>query len=102
MKMIINRKMYNTDTAQKKGCWGNELSITELGHCTEILYQKKTGEFFLFGEGGPLSKYAKPSGNSSWRSGSDITPLTIEDAKEWAEGHLTADAYEELFGSVAE
>ena len=48
------------------------------------MYKKKTGEFFIYGEGGANSKYAKKTGNTSWGS-SDIISLTIEEAKKWFE-----------------
>lgn len=103
MKKIINAKMYNTDTAKELGAWGkgNNTSLFDFTHCAETLYQKTTGEYFLFGEGGPLSKYAEHCGCGS-TDGSKIIPLSIERARDWAEEHISADAYVALFGSVPE
>lgn len=102
MKKIINGKKYNTETAKELGYWENEYSISDFRYCTETLYKKRTGEFFLYGEGGAMTGYAKRCEDDSWCGGEDITPLTLEGAKKWAERHLTADKYIEIFGEVEE
>lgn len=102
MKKIINGKLYNTDTARLVGEWSNAGGWQDLGHLEETLYQKKTGEFFLHGEGGPASKYAEQTGQNSWTGGEKIIPLSYETARQWAEDHLTADQYQAVFGEVAE
>lgn len=99
LKKIINRKLYNTGTARKVGCWDN--SITDrLYRVTETLYQKQRGEFFLHGEGGPGSKYAKSTGEGSWADGEKIIPLSYDAAQAWAEEHLDADTYQAVFGQI--
>lgn len=97
MKKIINGKRYDTETAGLIGEWGNGLSHSDFNRCEESLYKKRTGEYFLYGKGGAMTKYSKPTGQNSWSGGEDINSLTIEDAKEWAEKHLTADEYEAEF-----
>jgi predicted DNA binding CopG/RHH family protein len=67
----------------------------------ETLYQKRSGEFFLYGLGGPASKYAEYNGNG-WEMGEKIMPMTVSEAKEWAEKNLDADEYETIFGDVSE
>lgn len=101
MKKIINGKKYDTATAQLIGedSWGGGKS--DFHWTSEELYKKKTGEYFLFGEGGPASGYAKNEGYG-WCAGEEICPLTIDEAKDWAERHMTVDAYESVFGEVAE
>ena len=100
MKKIINGKKYDTDTAKKiathSRCHG------DFSDYSETLYLKKTGEFFLYGSGGPMSKYATPAGQNSWSGGSEIIPLSKEKAQKWAEKHLGVDEYETLFGEVEE
>lgn len=102
MKKIINNKLYNTDTAEEVGSWGNGRYDRDFSRCSETLYRKRTGEFFLYGEGGPMSKYAESCGNNSWSGSEKIIPLTYEAARSWAEEHLDADDYESLFGPVSE
>lgn len=43
------------------------------------------------------NSYAVPSGNSNWTGSSKITPITINEAKKWAEENLDADDYEKYF-----
>lgn len=102
MKKIINGKVYDTETAEKVGEWDNGRLSDRLYGCCEDLYRKRTGEFFLCGEGGPGSKYAVSTGNSNWSSGSKIIPLTYEAAQSWAEEHLDCEDYEAIFGAVSE
>ena len=64
MKKIINGKKYDTDTAQELASWDNGGGWRDFHHCEETLYRKKTGEFFLFGEGGPMTKYAVSTGQT--------------------------------------
>ena len=64
MKKIIGGngkpwRRYDTETAKAVGSRDNGLSYRDFNHVEETLYRKKTGEFFLHGEGGPMTKYAK-------------------------------------------
>lgn len=101
MRKIIEGKMYDTDTAK---CCGR-YSFGEFGdfhYVREELYQKKTGEFFLHGEGSLVSRYHKLDERNMWVGGENIVPLWDDDAKEWAEKHLDVDEYIEIFGPVDE
>ena len=96
MKKIIKGKVYDTDTARLLGSDGN--NYRTFREWSEQLYQKRTGEFFLYGEGGPASKYAHSIGLNAWSGGWKIIPLDMAAARDWAEEHLNADEYEEIFG----
>lgn len=105
MKKIISNKRYDTD----KATYIAEISSRDQGigpsdfsFWAETLYQKRTGEFFLFGEGGPMSKYSQPYENDGSQSGYKIIPLTLGQAKQWAEKAMDADEYETTFGPVEE
>lgn len=102
MKKYINGKKYDTATAREVGSWSNNRGYRDFSHCEESLYRKKTGEYFLYGSGGPMSKYAVSEGQNSWSGGSDITPLTFDEARVWAEEHLDGDEYEAIFGEIAD
>ena len=95
MKKIISGKRYDTETAKEVGYYS--INPGQLNELTETLYRKNTGEFFLHGEGGPQTRYATADGLSGWSSGERILPLTIAEAKEWAEAHMTAEEYEAVF-----
>ena len=102
MKKIISGKVYDTKTAKEVGFYANSADRRDFSQYEETLYQKRTGEFFLHGEGGPMTKYAVSQGQNSWSGGSKIIPLNYDAAREWAEKHLDADEYEAIFGEVAE
>lgn len=102
MKKIINGKVYDTETAKCVGRRENGRYASDFEWFAEALYQKRTGEFFLHGEGGPMSKYAESAGNNCWTGGQSIIPLTYEAAHKWAEKNITADEYEAIFGPVLE
>ena len=102
MKKIINNRKYDTETARKVGFACNNVSYSDFNWWEETLFCKRTGEYFLYGEGGPMSRYAESQGDNSWGFGNAIIPLTFNKAREWAEAHLTTDEYEAEFGEVTE
>ena len=73
-----------------------------LDYWCEDLYLKRTGEYFIHGQGGPMSKYSKRTGQNEWSYGHEIRPLSLDEAKAWAEKHLSGDEYEKIFGKVQE
>lgn len=102
MKRIINGKLYDTDTAKELGVDSYGQGSRDFHHWSETLYQKRTGEFFIYGEGGPMTKYAVSCGQNQWSGGEKIIPLTYQAAQKWAEEHLDADEYQQIFGDVNE
>ena len=101
MKKIISGKRYDTETAQLIGS-ASYSNRTDFHFWNEELYRKKTGEFFLYGEGGPASKYSRQIEQNTWSGGEQIIPLTLEEAQEWGEKYLDADEYEKVFGRIEE
>lgn len=103
MKRIINGKKYDTNTAEIIGEWQNVEDRRDFNFVEEVLYRKRaTGEFYLFGQGGPNTKYARSIGNGWWQGSSEIIPFTEKEARKWAEKALDGDRFEEVFGEVAE
>ena len=84
--------MYNTETARCVGNWYNNFAPNDLWFYEKHLYQKKTGEFFLYKNGGP----------GVFCCGGKIIPMTQQEAKEWMEEYEDADRYIELFGEPEE
>jgi hypothetical protein len=101
MKKIVNGKRYDTDTAKLLGSAGYS-HPGDFSFWQETLYQKKTGEFFLHGVGGAMSRYARQTGQNEWSGGEKIIPLTREEARKWIEKNLDVEEYEEIFGEVEE
>ncbi len=102
MKKIINKKMYNTETAEEIKSISYGRNRFDYSYYEEGLYQKKTGEFFLYGFGGPASKYRKEVAPHSWENGENIIPLTLDEAKDWCAMYISPDRYEAIFGPVEE
>lgn len=101
MKKIINGKKYDTETAREIGTHSAPYSTSDFSYFYETLYRKRTGEFFLFGVGNAMSRYAAPC-DGGWGRGMEICPLQYEAARKWAEENLSADEYEAAFGEVTE
>lgn len=102
MKKIINDKMYNTETANYIGSHRSDCYKNDFRYFEEDLYQKKTKEFFLYGEGGAMTKYAEYVQGCGYTYGEKIIPLSEDEAKEWVEENMDVDDYIELFGECEE
>lgn len=102
MKKIINGKLYDTETAKLIGRSYHGEGPRDFRHYSEELYRKRTGEYFLYGEGGPMSRYAESCGQNSWSGGEKLIPLDYKSATEWAEENMDADDYQAEFGPVSE
>lgn len=102
MKKVIGGRRYDTETAEHIADGGNGYPIDDFNCCLEELYRKRTGEFFIYGYGGPYSKYCAWSSYNSCGFGEKIIPITIDEAKAWVEEYLDGDQYEEIFGKVDE
>ena len=101
MKKIIKGKLYDTDTASRVAEWETPTSTSDFKFCRETLYRKRTGEYFLHGEGGALSRYAKHD-YDGMTCGEGILPLAYDTARGWAEQYMDVDAYQDEFGPAAE
>lgn len=101
MKKIINGRMYNTDTAQSLASFesGRPGSFENY---YEVLFRKKNGEFFLYGEGSCLTKYAVQIDSNNVSGGSAIEPMSEYEARVWMEENASAEEYIEVFGEPEE
>lgn len=101
MKMIINGLLYNTATAKLLG--GNGYGYPgDFHYWYEALYIKKSGEYFLHGMGGALSRYGISTGTNEVSGNETITPMTLTEARAWAEDNLDADDFISAFGTPPE
>lgn len=101
MKKVIDGKIYNTETAELIHEWDNGYYQSDFHYCAESLYKTKKGAYFIAGEGGAMSDYAKSYGNNRG-SGEDIRALTEAEAMLWLEEHDGADALQKYFGGKIE
>lgn len=102
MKKIISGKLYDTETAKAIASCSHGDGPRDFRYYAETLYRKRTGEFFLAGSGGPMTKYAQATGQNSWSGGEKVFPLTYKEAQAWAEEEMDADDYMAAFGPVSE
>ena len=96
MRQVIERKIYDTDTAE-------EISSTGYGtpgdfeNFNETLYRTKKGNWFTAGGGGAKTKYQVQVSNNSWGGSDNIFVLTSDEAMRWLEDANETEALEKFF-----
>ena len=60
MQRVIERKLYDTDRAEQIAQHAPNTDRGDFYYLIETLYKTSGGEYFLHGEGGAATKYAKP------------------------------------------
>lgn len=101
MRAIIDGKLYDTDKAELLGCGGSKYPRSDFQYYYEELYRTKKGQYFLAGSGGPMTRYGIDTG-CGYTGGDKIIPISEGQAREWAELHLEADEYLNIFGDSVE
>ncbi len=97
-KRVINRTVYNTETAELIHEWWNGYGTSDFKHMSEDLYKTKKGNFFLLGSGGAMTKYSVDCGNgSTGGSSNNVIPISKEGAIDWLESHDGSEKILELF-----
>jgi hypothetical protein len=96
MIAIIEGKRYDTDTAESIAEWENAHYPADSKYCKETLYRTQKGAFFLYGEGGGLSRYAEHC--EGWvQPGEKIIPISDDEARDWLMEHQLIAALAQLF-----
>ena len=99
MKATINGFRYDTDKATEIG-YASHGYQGDFSHWTATLYvTKRAKHFFLAGEGGPMTRWARRVEQNSYSSGEGIVVLSREEALEWAQQNLTVDEIEAGFAA---
>jgi hypothetical protein len=102
MKKIINGLRYDTEKAIFIGDYENGLGRTDFRNWSATLYRTpRSNRYFLAGEGGPMTRFARSAGNMS-SGGDGLFPMTKQEALEWAEQYLDSETIEEHFGDAIE
>jgi len=84
MRKVINGKIYDDHTATWLCDAGNGYGIRDFRYVRAGLYVTKKGNFFLSGEGGPMSIFAVNDGDGT--SGSEgIVPIDKAEARRLCE-----------------
>ena len=82
MRKIIDKKIYDTETATMLASMSNGRHATDFTYYEAALYQTKKGNLFLFEEGGAMSKMSVYLGNNSTGGSADIRALDKYEAYE--------------------
>lgn len=107
MMKIVNGRRYDTDKAIEIDEFNNfgrgADSVQDFRYWQASLYRTpKGGRYFIYGYGGPMTRFAQSAGQNSWGSGWDIIPLSRKEAFEWAQVYLSPDAVEQEFSDLIE
>ena len=97
MKAIIEGKRYNTETAEWIASYHNGCTHSDFNYLSEDLYRTPRGNWFLAGEGGPMTTYARHIGNGNKSGSEKIIPFTEDDVIEWLERHDEHEVLEQYF-----
>jgi hypothetical protein len=100
MKKIIDGLRYDTEKAVEIGSYDTGLGNRDFRNWSATLYRTpRSNRYFLAGSGGPMTRFARSVGNMS-SGGDGLFPMTAQEALEWAEQYLDADAIEQHFGDA--
>lgn len=97
MERKINGRRYNTETAKRLATFEAPINPADMDYYTETLCRNKFGAYFLHGQGGARTRYAKRIGKDNWASGENVVPLTEDEAKKWAEESCDTATYDRIF-----
>lgn len=100
MIRIIGTKKYDTNQSIKLKEWIDPQHDQKDDdyYLKETLYRKeRKGEYFLVGEGGKNTRYARRAGNIESFAGTVFIPLPFQDAIQWAHEKCTPEEYDEIF-----
>jgi hypothetical protein len=97
MRKYYDGKVYDTERATLLAEFEHSY-YSQYDWYHEQLYRKRTGEYFLYGEGHAASPYCTYSADGGRDPGEKIRPMTYDEARAWAERNLDVDDYDRLFG----
>lgn len=98
MKKILKGFRYDTEKAILIGHAEPNPYQTDFNYWYAELYMtKRSHSFFIAGHGGPMSRFSKSAGQNEWTGGSDLIPMSKEEALEFAEQYLDSEEFEKFF-----
>lgn len=93
---IIEGRRYSTLTATEVCNFRTSNGKGDHRHEDTSLYLSPRGRFFLAGYGGPRSRWSR-SVNGGYTGGKGLIPVTVADARSFAEQHACAETVAEFF-----
>jgi hypothetical protein len=95
-KAIIEGKRYDTETATLICSGSADTSKSNFRYWSASLYVTKNGNYFLDGEGGPMTRWSRSFDNSC-SGGAGVIPIDAAEALAFAERHGGVDVVERFF-----
>lgn len=92
MKARINGKTYNTETADYVCAWDNGRPRNDLHYEEVYLYRKRTGEFFIEGEGGAATVWGYEDKGGARSFGVKLFPVSKTGACQIVEARRNGEA----------
>lgn len=106
MIKVIDKKRYNTETAELVFYWTNGQFISDFRYRVKRLYRTKKGAWFINHEGGAMTDMAVSCGNNSTSGSEDIEPIDDDDAFGFLQAHSddteAQEAIDKYFSDVVE
>jgi hypothetical protein len=96
MRKLVDGKLYDTDEAEEVARYRHGLQ-GDFSHYKEALYRTDAGRWFIAGKGNAKTKYANTTPDGMKGPGSDIRPLSDDDAFAWLERHDKIGAAQDHF-----
>jgi hypothetical protein len=103
MRKIIGGKLYDTETATKVCAVSPPgLSQGDFRFEDTWLFRSPRGAFFISGQGGPYSRWARPDGENGVRSGEGLQLMSEAEARGLCEQDGTPQQFVAAFGEPEE
>jgi len=85
MKDIVNGTLYDTDaeTTERLAIHRSGRDSGDFRYWREELYKTQSGSYFVYGTGGPMTKYRTRVGQGEYAGSSEIRPLSDDEAFQW-------------------
>lgn len=102
MKQVMDRTLYDTETAEQIATYAPLTDRGDFNYLIERLYRTQAGEYFLHAEGGAGTKWAEKISNIS-KPRETLELLTEEEALDWCEEReINGDIILEELGHLIE
>ena len=90
---------YKASSRSLIGEWSNGLPHGHALFVREQLHRRpQVGDYFLVGEGGPLTQWGKAVGKGRFTAGKGLkVPNSIQEAADWCKTHLSPTTYDIFF-----
>lgn len=93
---VIDGLRYSTLTATEVCNFESSNGSRDFRYEDTSLYQSPRGRFFLAGHGGPRSRWSR-SDSGGYTGGEGLIPVSVAEARSFAEEHASAETIAEFF-----